>query len=418
MNMNILVFTIVLILLILTIDVYVFQAIRSVFGKRRTAIRQGAFAAHWGIAFLSILGTLLYRHLPAGTFPSSYRTVFLVGVFVVYFSKFFGLIPLLLDDLIRGIKWIWLVISPAAKKEPSAGSGMSRSEFLTKASLVSISIPFITMSHGIAVGSHSYRLHRVRVPISRLPSAFEGLLIAQISDIHAGSFFSRKAVEPGIELLMEQKPDLVFFTGDLVNVDSGEMKDYAGLFSRIKAPLGVYSVLGNHDYGDYRDWPSPEAKRENLLALHEVHRAMNWNLLLNEHRTLQIGNEWLSIIGVENWGAGRFSKYGDLRKAAAGTEEAGLKLLLSHDPSHWDAQIRPDFGDIQLTLSGHTHGFQFGVEIGDFKWSPSQYIYRQWAGLYREGEQHLYVNRGFGYIGYPGRVGIYPEITLLELTKA
>jgi uncharacterized protein len=416
--MNILVFTVILILLILVIDLYVFQAISSVFSRASNSLKKGFYWAHWGIAAASILGTIIYRHLPAGSLPNSVRTVFLVGVFIVYFSKVFGLVPLLLDDLLRLGKWIWAKTVRQQKNSKTNGSGISRSEFLTKASLVSISIPFITMSHGILFGSHNYRLHRASVPVRRLPGALNGLRIAQISDVHAGSFFSRNAVIPGIEMLLEQKPDIVFFTGDLVNIQADEMRDYIELFSRIKAPLGVYSVLGNHDYGDYRNWPNPDDKVRNQRDIHQIHGQMGWNLLLNENRMIDIDNERLCIIGVENWGAGRFSKYGDLAAASAGTADASMKILLSHDPSHWDAQIRPEFGDIDLTLSGHTHGFQFGVEFGGIKWSPSQYIYKQWAGLYREGEQHLYVNRGFGYIGYPGRVGIYPEITLLELTKA
>jgi len=221
-----------------------------------------------------------------------------------------------------------------------------------------------------------------------------------------------------IDLLISEKPDLVFFTGDLVNDVANEVKDYKDLFAKVKAPLGVYSTLGNHDYGDYRSWPSVEKKKKNLEALIQSHKEMGWDILLNENRTLKVDGEEIAIIGVENWGAGRFSKYGDLEKAYKGAEDKPVKLLLSHDPSHWDAQIRPDFGDIDITFAGHTHGFQFGIEIGDFRWSPSKYIYKQWADLHQAGNQYLYVNRGFGFIGYPGRIGILPEVTLFELKKA
>ena len=256
-----------------------------------------------------------------------------------------------------------------------------------------------------------------KIPIKGLPKQFHGLKIGQLSDIHSGSFFNKKAVEGGVNLLLQEKPDLFVFTGDLVNNETSEVRDYKDIFSKATAPLGAFSTLGNHDYGDYRRWDSASAKQQNLDDIVRVHKEMGWDLLRNENRTLEIDGEKLSLIGVENWGAGRFAKYGDIASAYTNSE-ADTKILLSHDPSHWDAQIRPDYQDIDLMLAGHTHGFQFGVEIGNFKWSPSQYIYKQWADLYTEGDQHLYVNRGFGFIGYPGRVGILPEVAILELVKA
>jgi uncharacterized protein len=225
-------------------------------------------------------------------------------------------------------------------------------------------------------------------------------------------------VKGGVEMVLKEKPDLILFTGDLVNNESREVNEYIDVFNKLRAHLGVYSITGNHDYGDYKSWPDQAAKKKNFIDLMEAHRLLGFDLLMNENRSLRQNGESLAIIGIENWGAGRFSKYGKLAVAYAGIEEASIKILLSHDPSHWDAQVRPQYGDIDLTLSGHTHGFQFGVEIGNFKWSPSQYAYKQWAGLYQEGNQYLYVNRGFGYIGYPGRVGMPPEITILELTRA
>jgi predicted MPP superfamily phosphohydrolase len=251
-----------------------------------------------------------------------------------------------------------------------------------------------------------------------LPKEFHGIKLAQISDIHAGSFFNKRAVAGGIEMLMGEKPDLIFFTGDLVNTQTDEVNKYFDIFNKVKAPLGTYSILGNHDYGDYRSWASADAKRKNLLDMIEAHKLLGWDLLLNENRTLELGGEKISIIGVENWGAGRFTKYGDIVKATQNINESSVKLLLSHDPSHWDAQIRPDYSDIDVMFAGHTHGFQFGVELGNFKWSPAQYAYKQWADLYQKGNQKLYVNRGFGFIGYPGRIGIAPEITVFELVNS
>ena len=216
--------------------------------------------------------------------------------------------------------------------------------------------------------------------------------------------------------MMKEKPDMIFFTGDLVNDHAEEVRDYVPIFEKLKAPFGVYSTTGNHDYGDYAGLRG-KAWEDNLKNLQVAHREMGYDILMNENRFIEQDGDKIAILGIENWGAGRFSKYGKIDKAYHGTEEAAVKLLLSHDPSHWDAQVRPSYPDIDMMFSGHTHGFQFGVEIGNFKWSPSQYVYKQWAGLYNEGKQHLYVNRGFGYLGYPGRIGMPPEITIVELKR-
>jgi predicted MPP superfamily phosphohydrolase len=242
------------------------------------------------------------------------------------------------------------------------------------------------------------------------------LKIVQISDIHSGSLDDHAAVEKGIQKILNLQPDIIFFTGDLVNNSASEMEDKISLFSAIKAPMGVYSIFGNHDYGDYVQWPSAEAKKENLEKLKKVHADLGWKLLLNENIAIEKNGEQIALIGIENWGArANFSKYGNLKKAYQGAEPHPFKILLSHDPSHWEAEVCKDFTDIDLMLSGHTHGMQFGVEIPGFRWSPVQYVYRQWGGLYKKSNQHLYVNRGFGFLGYPGRVGILPEITYIEL---
>ncbi|HQQ83300.1 MAG TPA: metallophosphoesterase, partial [Cyclobacteriaceae bacterium] len=266
-------------------------------------------------------------------------------------------------------------------------------------------------------GAHDYRVRKVTVKLKNLPKSFDGLRIGQISDIHSGSFWNKTAVKGGTEMLMAEKPDVIMFTGDLVNNDSTEIKEYFPIFDKLRAPLGVFSVTGNHDYGDYKRWESEALKQANFKNLVEAHKLMGYDLLMNEHRFLSQGPDKIAIIGNENWGV-RFSKHGKLDQAVKGTDEAAVKILLSHDPTHWDAQVRPNYPDIDLTLAGHTHGFQFGVEIGGIKWSPVQYVYRQWADLYKEGEQYIYVNRGFGYLGYPGRVGMPPELTILELKRA
>jgi predicted MPP superfamily phosphohydrolase len=275
---------------------------------------------------------------------------------------------------------------------------------------------YTTLLYGFT-NKYNYTVKRIPLSFPNLPAAFKGLKIVQISDIHSGSFNNMKGVQKGVDKILELKPDLILFTGDLVNNKHDEMIPYLHVFDQLKAPLGVYSIFGNHDYGDYVAWESPQHKIDNLEKLKQVHQKLGWRLLLDEHLPIEKEGEQIALIGIQNWSAlSNFPKYGNLSKAYAGAEKYPFKILMSHDPTHWDAEVRPKFGDIDLTLSGHTHGFQFGVEVPGFRWSPVQYVYNQWAGLYREGEQAIYVNRGYGFIGYPGRIGILPEITLLELS--
>jgi hypothetical protein len=339
------------------------------------------------------------------------RSFVLSGFFMILFGKILAALFLLVDDARRAVAWI-IELFPGEQTFDK-----SRSDFIRKASLGAAAVPIAVMGFGIVSGAHDYRVRKRTLTFPNLPKEFDGLRVAQISDIHTGSFFSKTAVQGGVDMLNDQKPDLVFFTGDLVNNQSEEAKPYLDIFKKVKSEIGTYSIMGNHDYGDYFQWESAAAKQRDVKDLQDMHRYMGWDILLNENRTIKVDGADLAILGVENWGQGRFAKYGDLAKTHKGTEEIPFKILLSHDPSHWDAQVRPNFPDIDLTLSGHTHGFQFGVEIGDFRWSPSQYIYKQWADHYQEGKQHIYVNRGFGYIGYPGRIGILPEITVLELKR-
>jgi hypothetical protein len=257
-------------------------------------------------------------------------------------------------------------------------------------------------------------VNNIDLNFDTLPEPFKGLRIVHISDIHSGSFTNKEAVEKGVQKILDTKPDLILFTGDLVNDAAEEMNEYKDVFAKLNAPLGVYSTLGNHDYGDYKTWPSEADKVANLDRLKAVHAEMGWKLLMNEHVMLERDGDRIAVIGIENWGAKGFVQHGRLDLAYAGSEQVPFKILMSHDPSHWDAQVK-QYDDIHLTLSGHTHGMQFGVEIPGLRWSPIKYFYKQWAGLYEDGAQKLYVNRGFGFIGYPGRVGIMPEITVINL---
>ncbi|MCG8476319.1 MAG: metallophosphoesterase [Cytophagales bacterium] len=408
------------VVLLLAVDIYFFQALKSIFKTKKKAIKWSK-SIYWGVNSAGYFMLMALMLIPFG-FSVSRDLVRLFGNFLIatYMSKLTGSIFLLLDDARRRVLKLFRKKEKkgeSAVVEKVAGNKISRSEFLSKAALATAAIPFSTYGFGIVSGAHDYRVRKAQVFLPNLPRKFDGLRIAQLSDIHTGSFFNKTAVRGGVDLLLSQKPDVVFFTGDLVNEETKEVRDYIDVFSKVKAPLGVYSTLGNHDYGDYKRWSSPRAKRRNMEDMYEAHRSLGWDLLRDENRLLTVGGESISVIGVENWGTGRFPKYGHLSKALEGTSEVPVKLLLSHDPSHWDAQVRPQ-SDIDIQFAGHTHGFQLGIEIGDFKWSPAQLRYKQWAGLYSESGQHLYVNRGFGYLGYPGRIGILPEITVLELKKS
>jgi predicted MPP superfamily phosphohydrolase len=353
--------------------------------------------------------------------PKLIRVYLFAFVIMVLISKLIGSVFIAIDDIIRLFRWISSYI---VKPEPSLTDqvvvnphAISRLKFFNYIAVGMAALPFAGFVYGMVKGAFDYKIHRVRVVVPNLPSSFNGLKIVQISDIHSGSFVSTSPLEAAVKLVNEQQADVVFFTGDLVNDRAIELDPHMDTLSKISAPMGVFSTLGNHDYGDYVQWDSKEEKRKNLEDLKSRHAKMGWKLMMNEHVPLQRGDDKIALIGVENWGGNlNFPKYGDLKKAYAGTEEYPVKLLLSHDPSHWNKQVKTEYTDIDITFSGHTHGFQFGIEIpGVIKWSPSQFVYKQWAGLYTEGNQHIYVNRGLGFLGYPGRVGILPEITVMEL---
>jgi uncharacterized protein len=406
----------ILIVVLVLIDLYVYQAILVVSKDWTDSWKYFVRYGFWFFTAITFSAIFWYAYGDPYKYGSQLRNMVLTGIFMVYFSKIFGVLFILIDDLQRGVRWVTGYFQNNTP-ELSAGKTIPRSEFLAKAAVITAAVPFAAMTYGIVSGAHDYRIRRRTIYLPNLPKSFDGIRIGQLSDIHSGSFFSKTAVKGGVEMFLKEKPDLIFFTGDLVNNEAGEVNEYLDIFNKLQAPLGVYSVTGNHDYGDYVAWPSMEAKQKNFSDLVEAHKHLGFDLLRNESRVVEQSGERLAILGVENWGAGRFAKYGKLDQAYNGTDEASVKLLLSHDPSHWDAQVRTDYPNIDVMFAGHTHGFQFGVEIGGFKWSPSQYVYKQWADLYREGNQYLYVNRGFGYIGYPGRVGIPPELTIIELKR-
>lgn len=403
------------IIFFLLIDYYFFQGILVV-SKNWPPLWKGLLRyGFWIPTVLCILALFWWTFDDPYKYSANFRNWIITGIVATYFSKTVGIIFLLVDDLQRGVRWVASFFQRDAQGA-LPGEMISRSEFLSKTALIASAIPAGAFAYGIISGAHDYRVRRLTLKLPNLPASFDGIKIGQLSDIHSGSFWNKTAVKGGVEMLLNEKPDVVFFTGDLVNNETSEVREYIDVFNKVRAPLGVFSITGNHDYGDYKSWISKEAKAKNFDDLIEAHKLLGFDVLLNENRFLEQGGEKLAIIGVENWGT-RFSKHGKLDVAYQGAEEAAVKLLLSHDPTHWDAEIRPGYKDIAVTFSGHTHGAQFGVNIGDFTWTPVQHVYKQWGGLYQEDNQYLYVNRGFGYIGYPGRVGMPPELTIIELKR-
>ncbi len=420
-------FFFIIAMVFLLIDTYVYQAVRVLTRSYSENTQRTIALIYWGVTAVSLLAYVVMQLLPPDAIGRQTRTFIWAGIAIPYFSKFIAVIFILIDDIGRLLRWIVSLFYQPEVREAADDSNrmmmpaidtITRSDFLMKTALIAGTVPLVGFTWGILSGAHDYRIRRVKLAIKNLPSGFHGLTIAQISDIHSGSFFNKTAVKGGVEMLLGQKPDLIFFTGDLVNSHANEVEDYIDIFDKVKAPLGVYSTLGNHDYGKYVRWPSAAAERQNVLDVVAAHKQMGWNILMDEHRMLEQNGDKLALIGVQNLGFGPAAlKAGNLAKAYAGTDEAAVKLLLSHDPTHWDAEVRPQYKDIAVQFSGHTHGAQFGVNLGNTQWSPAQYFYKQWAGLYEDGDQRLYVNRGYGYIGYPGRVGILPEITIFELVK-
>jgi predicted MPP superfamily phosphohydrolase len=408
----------VLIAFMVLLDFYVFQAIKVVTTSSGSRTRTIIYYSYWIISGLAVVSLLILPYLHFQHQAKLTKSTIFAVIAGLFFAKVIAAVFFLVDDIRRGVQWVAgkVFFNNTEGEKLQQGERISRSVFLSWTGMIFGGGLFGSLIYGFG-NKYKYQLKRIPLSYSNLPAAFKGLKVIQISDVHSGSFTDKKAVMHGIELIMNEKPDLILFTGDLVNNTADEMDDYLDVFDKLRAPLGVYSSLGNHDYGDYVNWGSKEEKIANLDRLKAVHAKLGWRLLMNEHVELTRGTDKIALIGIENWSAkARFPKYGRMDLAYPGAAAYPFKILLSHDPSHWDAEVRQKYKDIDLMLSGHTHGMQFGVEIPGFKWSPVQYVYPQWAGLYEAEAQKLYVNRGFGFIGYPGRVGILPEITVIELT--
>ncbi|MBE7659740.1 metallophosphoesterase [Tenacibaculum finnmarkense] len=397
-----------IVFVVVIFEAYAFQAIKTI--TKNTFIRY---------AWLSI-GFLAYAYFFYVVFSSDRSSgqtlqfqVALGMLLVILLPKLCMLLVLFGEDFFR---WIQKGISYISSEETKPLAG--RRTFIAKIALAMASIPLAGLLYGIFKGKYNYKVLKYQLSFKDLPEAFDGFTITQITDIHSGSFTNKEKISYAVDLVNQQKSDMILFTGDLVNNFAHEMDNWIDVFKKLEAPVGKYSVLGNHDYGDYSTWKNDADKKANFKAIKELHPKIGFELLLNEHRYIEKDGQKIALVGVENWGKG-FNKAGDLGKASEGIKQEDFKILMSHDPSHWENKIKKDVFNYQLTLSGHTHGLQFGIEIpGWIKWSPSQYVYKQWAGLYQEFGRYINVNRGFGYHAFPGRVGIWPEITVIELKKA
>lgn len=409
----------IVILIMVLLDVYVFMAIKSVSHSASSKMRSILFSAYWAVSVIAILGLLIFIFTGPDFLHKKIRTYLFASILAFVFAQLVATVFFLIDDVRRMIQWTaGKVFFRNTEISTMSGDGISRSVFLSWLGLAAGTSLFGSLIYGFS-NKYNYKVKRIKLAFDNLPPGFNGLKIVHFSDVHSGSFMNKKAVEHGVEKIIAENGDLVIFSGDLVNDRATEMKDYMDVFNKVKAPMGVYSTFGNHDYGEYVKWPdNGVTKAQNLINLAKVEKELGWRLMMDEHVELERNGDKIALIGIQNWSAkARFPKYGDMKKAYAGAEKYPFKILISHDPSHWDAQVRPEYGDVDLMLSGHTHGMQFGVEIPGFKWSPVQYMYKEWDGLYEEGKQKLYVNPGFGFIGYPGRVGILAEITVIELVN-
>lgn len=403
-NQTNIIFIAALAALIFFIDWYVFQGITTLTAGWESW-QQVIQTAYWiffgGLTVSFVYGLSNGRR--KGKFTPFARLVFHTFL-VVFITQLVFLLVLFAEDIYRG--------SLAAIH----GFLPERTRFVSQVGLLLAGIPFVSFIYGMTRGKHDYKVHRHTLYFDDLPEAFDGFTITQISDIHAGSFRNAAAVQRGIDLINAQNSDLFVFTGDLVNNEAKEIEPWQDHFGQIKAPYGKFAILGNHDYGDYISWRSWQEKAHNLHTLKLHHASIGHRLLLDEHVTIEREGQSITLLGVENWGHG-FGQRGDLEKALLGVDKNTFKILLSHDPSHWDAQVKDHTSDIHLTLSGHTHGMQFGIELPGLRWSPVKYRYPNWAGMTSHCGRYLYVNRGFGFLGFEGRVGIWPEITVIELKR-
>lgn len=402
--------------ILLAIDIYSFQAVRTLTQHLSPGLRKGIHVFFWSITAITLISLIAAVYFDFFSWPKWVRIYLFAFLVMFYFAKLLFIPFLIVDDLVRLGKWIaYRFGNPAAPVAPGE-AGITRSEFLSQVGLFFATVPIVSLSYGMIFGGTHYKVRRLSLRFPNLPKAFDGLKILQFSDTHVGTFLSNEPFARAVKMMMDERADIIFFTGDLVNNRTDEIEPFINTFKKVKAPLGVFSILGNHDYGDYMNWDSEAEKEADREAMYEAHKRMGWQLLRNENRIIEREGEKIAIAGSENWGKHhRFPKYGHIQNTLAGLAGIPFTIMLSHDPSHWEGQIIDYPHPVDLTLSGHTHGMQFGIDTKWLKWSPVQYFYKQWAGLYHKGRHYLYVNRGLGYLGYPGRAGIRPEITVITL---
>jgi len=396
---------IILFLFMIGMDLYALRGIQYLFspGKNGNPLFYYLF---WGVSLLMLLALILtgsrFQQLRD---PSQFFGIMLImGIFLMIY------VPKLLFNATQLLGDLSLLITGLFRHD-----GTILKKWILIPGLILGLLTFIAFGMGMARGRTNVKVFRETVKIEKLPDSFDGLKIVQLSDIHLAGFYNHPGyIRKVVTMVNELEPDLICFTGDMVHNFAEEVDPFIDILRDLSAPLGKVAVLGNHDYGTYYGWNSKKEEAANLERVKAQIRASGFDLLLNEHRSISVNGDSLTLLGVENWGKPPFPQMGDLSKAMSDINPDHIKILLSHDPSHWDLQVN-EKEDIDLTLSGHTHGMQFGIEIGKFRWSPSQWTYKHWGGLYGENGQQLYVNRGLGYTGFPGRVGIRPEITLLTL---
>jgi hypothetical protein len=390
------------------IDLYTFQAIK-------TLVKQRFWLVLYACITVAIIIFIVYRMNQFDRrIGQTQQTLFTMGVFVLFYvPKLFLILPLIFEDVFRAFSAIVNLFTKSSESFIP-----ERRKFVSQIALGIAAVPFLSIIYGITKGRYNFKVIKQTLYFDDLPENFDGFTLTHISDIHSGSFDNPEEIAYAIDLINQQPSDLLLFTGDIVNSLATEMHPWIPAFKNIRThTFGKFSILGNHDYGEYLVWDKQQAKIDNFEAIKNLHPQIDFKLLTNEYVTLTKNNQHIQLIGVENWGK-NFKQAGDLTKASEGVAKDDFKILMSHDPSHWELQVKNHPKNYQLTLSGHTHGMQFGIEIpGVFQWSPVQFMYKQWAGLYQEMGRYIYVNRGFGYHAYPGRVGIMPEITILTLKK-
>lgn len=405
---------------ILLVDLYTFRGVRILSNDIQTGLKSMIYGIYWlvPLVIITLLLVIAFNFQRFTNMKMFRLWSTIAGIFILfYLPKLVFIIFQIISDLSRFFSYLIVQFSTDETKDIIKAGSISRSEFIVKIGIFIAAIPFLSILHGIAKGRFNYKVKSVKLFFKNLPDAFQGYKILQISDWHIGSFYAYQSkVSDAVDLINEQKADLILFTGDLVNNAADEVQPFISALSKLSAPDGVYSILGNHDYGEYVNWASEAEHEKNMLDLFEYERQCGFRLLKNDSVIIEKKGQQIGLAGVENWGLPPFSQYGNLEKALTGIKNLPFKILMSHDPSHWDAEVRTK-SDVDLTLSGHTHGMQFGINIPGIKWSPVKWKYPRWSGLYKEAEQYLYVNVGIGYIGFPGRVGMYPEITVFELTN-